>query len=202
LGASALMQGLADGYFVLPYTLTHWLAGEKPGATPTDHPAFKQVEAEATEKIRRLLSIKGKKTANELHRELGNVMWENVGMARSKGSLESAISRIRELREEFWRNVTVPGTDSDLNTALERANRVADFMEFGELLARDALVREESCGGHFRVEYQTAEGEAKRDDSRFCHVAAWEYAGDGKDPVRHEEPLVFETVKLAERSYK
>ncbi len=202
LGASALMQGLADGYFVLPYTITHWLAGEKPGVTPLDHSEFKRVEAEATEKIKKLLTVKGKKTAVELHRELGHVMWENVGMARSRQSLEAAIGRIQELRAEFWANVTVPGTDADLNVALERANRVADFMEFGELLARDALVREESCGGHFRVEYQTNDGEAKRNDAKFCHVAAWEFTGDGKEPVRYEEPLTFETVKLVERSYK
>ncbi len=202
LGASALMQGLADGYFVLPYTLTHWLAGEKPGATPTDHPEFKRTEAEATEKIKKLLAIKGKKTATELHREVGNVMWEKVGMARTRQGLEAAIARIQELREDFWRNVTVPGTDADMNKALERANRVSDFMEFGELLARDALVREESCGGHFRTEYQTSDGEAKRDDAKFCHVAAWEYAGEAKTPIRNEEPLTFETVKLVERSYK
>ena len=202
LGASALMQGLADGYFVLPYTLTHWLAGEKAGATPTDHPEFKRTEAEATERIKKLLAIKGKKTATELHRELGNVMWEKVGMARTRQSLEEAIARIQELRAEFWQNVTVPGTDADLNTALERANRVSDFMEFGELLARDALTREESCGGHFRTEYQTDDGEAKRDDARFCHVAAWEYAGDSQPPVRNEEPLHFEEVQLVERSYK
>jgi succinate dehydrogenase / fumarate reductase flavoprotein subunit len=202
LGASALMQGLADGYFVLPYTITHWLAGEKPGATPTDHPEFKRAEAEARERIQKLLAIKGKKSAVELHRELGHVMWEKVGMARSREGLEQAIARIRELREEFWRNVNVPGTDADLNVALERANRVADYMEFGELVALDALKRDESCGGHFRVEYQTADGEAKRDDAHFCHVAAWEYAGDGQAPKRHEEPLTFETVKLVERSYK
>ena len=202
LGASALMQGLADGYFVLPYTLTHWLAGEKPGATPTDHPEFKRTEAEATEKIKKLLAIKGKKTATELHREVGNVMWEKVGMARTRQGLEAAIARIQELREDFWRNVTVPGTNADMNKALERANRVSDFMEFGELLARDALVREESCGGHFRTEYQTSDGEAKRDDAKFCHVAAWEYAGEAKTPIRNEEPLTFETVKLVERSYK
>jgi succinate dehydrogenase / fumarate reductase flavoprotein subunit len=202
LGASALMQGLADGYFVLPYTITHWLAGEKPGATPVDHAEFKRTEAEATERIKKLLAVKGKKTAVELHRELGHVMWNNVGMARSKESLEAALARIQELRAEFWRTVNVPGTDADLNVALERANRVSDYMEFGELLARDALVREESCGGHFRVEYQTADGEAKRNDAKFCHVAAWEYTGDGKLPIRHEEPLTFETVKLVERSYK
>jgi succinate dehydrogenase / fumarate reductase flavoprotein subunit len=202
LGASALMQGLADGYFVLPYTITHWLASEKPGVTPLDHAEFKRTEAEAVEKIKKLLAVRGKKTAVELHRELGHVMWENVGMARSKQSLEAAITRIRELRDEFWQNVNVPGTDADLNIALERANRVADFMEFGELLARDALVREESCGGHFRIEYQTPEGEAKRNDGKYCHVAAWEYAGPDKPPIRNEEPLVFEAVKLAERSYK
>ena len=202
LGASALMQGLADGYFVLPYTLTHWLAGEKTGATSLDHAEFKRAEAESKERIKKLLSVKGKKTATELHRELGTVMWEQVGMARSRAGLEKAIARIQELRAEFWANVTVPGTDADLNTALERANRVADFMEFGELLARDALVREESCGGHFRIEHQTADGEAKRNDAAFCHVAAWEYAGDGQPPIRHEEPLTFETVKLVERSYK
>ena len=202
LGASALMQGLADGYFVLPYTLTHWLAAMKPGVLPTDHPEFKTVATEATDKLKTLLAIKGKKTATELHRDLGHVMWEHVGMARSKTSLEKAIGRIAELREEFWKNVTVPGTDADLNTALERANRVADFMEFGELLARDALTREESCGGHFRVEYQTADGEAKRNDDAFAHVAAWEYAGPNATPIRNVEPLVFENVKLAERSYK
>jgi succinate dehydrogenase / fumarate reductase flavoprotein subunit len=196
------MQGLADGYFVLPYTITHWLAGEKTGVTPLDHTEFKRTEAEASERIKKLLAVKGKKTAVELHRELGHVMWNNVGMARTKQSLEEAIARIRELRTEFWQNVNVPGTDADLNVALERANRVADFMEFGELLARDALVREESCGGHFRVEYQTADGEAKRDDAKFCHVAAWEYTGPGQIPTRHEEPLVFEAVKLVERSYK
>jgi succinate dehydrogenase / fumarate reductase flavoprotein subunit len=202
LGASALMQGLADGYFVLPYTLTNWLADQKPGVTPLDHPEFKRAEAEATEKLKKLLAIKGKKTAVELHRELGRVMWDDVGMARSRESLERAVRKIRELRAEFWSDVNVPGTDADLNVALERANRVADFMEFGELLALDALRREESCGGHFRTEYQTADGEAKRDDEHFCHVAAWEYAGPDKEPVRNEEPLVFESVKLAERSYK
>jgi succinate dehydrogenase / fumarate reductase flavoprotein subunit len=202
LGASALMQGLADGYFVLPYTLTHWLAGQKPGPLPADHAEFKKVEGEATDKIKKLLAIKGKKTASELHREVGQVMWDQAGMARSKTGLEKAITRIQELREEFWKNVTVPGTDADLNVALERANRVADFMEFGELLARDALTREESCGGHFRVEHQTGDGEAKRNDAEFAHVAAWEYAGPDQTPVRNTEPLVFEEVELAERSYK
>jgi succinate dehydrogenase / fumarate reductase flavoprotein subunit len=202
LGASALMQGLADGYFILPYTLTNWLADQKPGVTPLDHPEFKRVEAEATQRIKKLLSIKGKKTANELHRELGHVMWEYVGMARSRAGLETAIQRIRELREEFWSNVCVPGSDADLNVALERANRVSDYMEFGELLALDALRREESCGGHFRVEYQTPDGEALRDDANFCHVAAWEYAGPDREPIRNIEPLEFEVVKPTVRSYK
>jgi succinate dehydrogenase / fumarate reductase flavoprotein subunit len=202
LGASALMQGLADGYFVLPYTLTHWLAGQKPGVLPPDHPEVRRTEAEATEKIKKLLSIKGKRTAMDFHRESGKLLWDNVGMARSRDSLAKAIDRIRELRGEFWENVNVPGSADDLNTALERANRVADYLEFGELLARDALAREESCGGHFRVEYQTPDGEAKRNDADFAHVAAWEYTGPGKEPVRNVEPLVFENVKLAERSYK
>ena len=202
LGASALMQGLADGYFVLPYTLTHWLAGEKPGALPQDHAEVRRTVDEATGKIKKLLAIKGKKTASDFHRESGKVMWENVGMARTRESLTAAISRIRELRGEFWENVNVPGSADDLNTALERANRVADYLEFGELLARDALAREESCGGHFRAEYQTPDGEAKRNDAEFAHVAAWEYAGPDKEPIRNVEPLVFENVKLAERSYK
>ena len=202
LGASALMQGLADGYFVLPYTITHWLAGVKPGAVAGDHAEMKRCEAEATDRLKRLLSIRGTKTANELHRELGHVMWEHVGMARNRAGLEKAIGRIRELREEFWRTVNVPGSADDLNTALERANRVSDYMEFGELLARDALAREESCGGHFRVEYQSPDGEAARNDAEFSHVAAWEYAGAEKTPVRHTEPLVFENVKPSVRSYK
>jgi succinate dehydrogenase / fumarate reductase flavoprotein subunit len=202
LGASALMQGLADGYFVLPYTITNWLAEQKPGGTPIDHAEFRRVETESSEKLRKLLAVKGKKTAAELHRELGLVMWENVGMARNRKGLEAAIGRIRELRAEFWENVNVPGTDADLNVALERANRVADYMEFGELLALDALQREESCGGHFRTEYQTSDGEAKRDDAKFCHVTAWEYSGAERPPAMHIEPLVFENVRLAERSYK
>lgn len=202
LGASALMQGLADGYFVIPYTITDWLAGVKPGALPTDHADFKRTETEASDKIRKMLAVKGKKTATELHRELGLVMWEFVGMARNRTGLEKAIGRIKELRHEFWENVNVPGTDADLNTALERANRVSDYMEFGELLAQDALAREESCGGHFRTEHQTPDGEAKRNDEDFCHVAAWEYRGPEKAPERNVEPLVYETVHLAVRSYK
>ncbi len=207
LGASALMQGLADGYFVLPYTITNWLADQKPGVTPLDHADFKRTEAEATDQIQRLLAVKGKKTATELHRELGLVMWEHVGMARSKQSLETAIAKIRALRAEFWTSVNVPGSDADLNVALERANRVADYMEFGELLALDALQREESCGAHFRTEYQQKDGgvpngECERDDDKFQHVAAWEYAGPDKQPVRNVEPLVYEVVMPTKRSYK
>src|SRR5690349_3007489 len=164
------MQGLADGYFVLPYTITNWLAGQKAGTAPTDHAEFKRVETEAGDKLKKLLAVRGKKTALELHRELGHVMWEYVGMARNRTGLEKAIGRIGELRAEFWENLNVPGSDADLNAALERANRVADYMEFGELLARDALARDESCGGHFRTEYQTPDGEAKRNDAAFCHV--------------------------------
>jgi succinate dehydrogenase / fumarate reductase flavoprotein subunit len=201
LGASALMQGLADGYFVLPYTITNWLADHKPGSPATDHAEFRRSQAEASERLGRLLAVRGQRTAVELHRELGQVMWEQVGMDRNRAGLETAIGRIRALRDEFWTTVSVTGTDTDLNTALERANRVSDYMEFAELLALDALHREESCGGHFRTEHQTADGEAKRDDARFCHVAAWEYRGLER-PTRHEEPLVFESVKLAERSYK
>ncbi len=202
LGASALMQGLADGYFVLPYTLTNYFASTKQDRKKTDHAEFKRLEAELDGQVKKLLAIRGKKTADEFHREVGKALWENVGMARTKQSCELAIKTIRGLREEFWTNVNVPGTHDNLNVALERAGRVADFMEFGELLALDALTRNESCGGHFREEYQTAEGEAKRDDANFAHVAAWEYLGPVKAPTRHQEPLVYEAVKLSERSYK
>ncbi|HEX4611035.1 MAG TPA: fumarate reductase/succinate dehydrogenase flavoprotein subunit, partial [Urbifossiella sp.] len=208
LGASALMQGLADGYFVLPYTLTHWLAAQKPGALPLDHAEVRRTEAEATEKIKKLLAIKGKKTATEFHRESGKVLWDNVGMARTRESVAAAISKLQQLRSEFWENVNVPGSADDLNTALERANRVADYLEFGELLARDALTREESCGAHFRLEYQQKDengqpnGECERDDEHFQHVAAWEYAGPDREPVRHTEPLEFVVAKPTKRSYK
>ena len=202
LGASALMQGLADGYFVLPYTLTNYFASAKQDRKATDHPEFKRAEAEANEQVKKLLAIKGKKTAVEFHRELGKLLWENVGMARTKTSCELALRKVRELREEFWASVNVPGTADDLNVALERAGRVADFLEFGELLARDALTRNESCGGHFREEYQYPDGEAKRDDEHFQHVAAWEYKGPTAAPVRNVEPLVFSEVKPAVRSYK
>ena len=202
LGASALMQGLADGYFVLPYTLTNYFASSKQDRKPADHAEFKRCEAEVNEQVQKLLSIKGKKTAVEFHREVGKLLWENVGMARTKASCELAISKVRELRAEFWESVNVPGTADDLNVALERAGRVADYLEFGELLALDALTREESCGGHFREEYQYPDGEALRDDEHFSHVAAWEYQGMDRPPMRHQEPLVWETVKPTVRSYK
>ncbi len=202
LGASALMQGLADGYFILPYTIGNYFASAKKEVLPTSHPEFQRCESEIRDRIRKLLAIKGKKTAVEYHRELGKALWEDVGMARTKESMERAISRIRGIREEFWQNVNVPGGEADLNQALERAGRVADFLEFGELLARDALTREESCGGHFREEYQMPDGEARRDDEKFCHVAAWEYAGPEQDPIRNVEPLHFEDVHLGVRSYK
>ena len=202
LGASALMQGLADGYFVLPFTLGNYFASTKADRQPVESAAFKQAEEAVAAQTQRLLDIKGKKTTTEFHRDCGKTLWELVGMSRTKESCELAIGRIQELRAEFWQNVTVPGTGESLNMALERAGRVADFLEFGELLARDALTREESCGGHFREEYQYPDGEAKRDDEKFIHAAAWEYAGPDKTPIRNEEPLNFETVKPSVRSYK
>ena len=202
LGASALMQGLADGYFVLPYTLTNYFASTAQDRKPADHPEFKRAEEEVRGQIKKLLAIKGKKTVTEFHRESGKLLWDNCGMSRTRQSLEHTIRRYQELRAEFWSSVNVPGSDANLNTALERAGRVADFLEFGELLARDALTREESCGGHFREEYQSDEGEAKRDDIHYAHAAAWEYAGPDKDPIRNTEPLTFEVVKPSVRSYK
>jgi succinate dehydrogenase / fumarate reductase flavoprotein subunit len=202
LGASALMQGLADGYFVLPYTLTNYFAGTKQDRKATDHPEFKRCEAEVGELVKKLLAVRGKRTPSEFHRALGHVLWENVGMSRTREGCERAVGKIRELRAEFWADVNVPGGDADLNTALERAGRVADFLEFAELLALDAMTREESCGAHFREEYQYPDGEAKRDDAHFQHVAAWEYRGPGKEPVRHTEPLTYEAVKPTVRSYK
>jgi succinate dehydrogenase / fumarate reductase flavoprotein subunit len=201
LGASALMQGLADGYFVIPYTLANWFASTKQDRLNTDHPAFKEAEASVTALNTKLLNIKGKKTAIEFHRDLGKLMWENVGMARTRQSLEHAIGKIQQLRGEYWENVNIPGTHDDLNQALERGGRVADFLEFGELLARDALAREESCGGHFREEYQDA-GEAKRDDENFNHVAAWQFTAWDKVPNRVTEELVWTEVKPSQRSYK
>jgi succinate dehydrogenase / fumarate reductase, flavoprotein subunit len=202
LGASALMQGLADGYFVLPYTIGDYFANNPSAKITTDAPEFKQAEAEVNARVNKLLSIKGKKTVDSFHKELGKIMWDYCGMARNKAGLEKAIKLIPELREEFWKNVNVLGANEELNQSLEKAGRVADFLEFGELMCRDALNREESCGGHFREEYQTPDGEAKRNDSKFCYVSAWEYKGENQKPVEHKEELVYENIKLAERSYK
>ncbi len=202
LGASALMQGLADGYFVIPYTLAHYLGSTVLPPVTADHDAFREAEASAQAQIDRLLSIKGTKTPRQLHRELGGILWDEVGMARSDAGLRRALEKIPALREEFWQNVSVPGEQNNLNKNLEYAGRVADYLEFGELLARDALHRTESCGGHFREESQTPEGEALRDDEHFMYVGAWEFQGVGKTPVLHKEPLDFEYVKPSQRSYK
>jgi succinate dehydrogenase flavoprotein subunit len=202
LGASALMQGLADGYFIVPYTIGHYLASQALEAVPPDHPAVKQAEQAAAERTRKLLAVGGKRGVDEFHRALGRIMWECCGMARNEKGLQTALQKIPELREEFWQDLRVLGRNEELNQGLERAGRVADFLELGELMCLDALERRESCGGHFREEFQTPEGEALRDDKAFCHVAAWEHAGDGKRPVRNVEPLEFENVHLATRSYK
>jgi succinate dehydrogenase / fumarate reductase flavoprotein subunit len=202
LGASALMQGLADGYFILPYTVADFLA--QAGRSPVDerHPAFRAVEREVAERIQRLLTARGRRTVDSFHRELGQLMWDLCGMSRSEGGLRRALARIPELREEFWADVRVLEGAEELNPALEKAGRVADFLELAELMCLDALHRAESCGGHFREEFQTPEGEALRDDAHFCYVAAWEYTGDLAKPTLHREPLVFEHVSLTQRSYK
>ncbi len=202
LGASALMQGLADGYFVIPYTIGGYLVTVKPGSVNTGHAEFKKSLEDVTAKTKKLLGIKGKRTVTEFHRDLGKVMWNNVGMARSNESLTAALKEIPKLREEFWQNVNVTGSGAEMNQQLENAGRVADFLEFGELLTRDALHREESCGGHFRVEHQMPDGEAKRNDADFTYVGAWEYKGNDKEPELHKEPLKFDTIHLAVRSYK
>jgi succinate dehydrogenase flavoprotein subunit len=202
LGASALMQGLADGYFIVPSTIGEYLASAKPAPVETSHPEFRRVEDEVGERTRRFLSIRGKRTVDSFHRELGRIMWDKCGMARNAAGLREALVRIPELREEFWRNVNVPGSDAELNQALEKAGRVADFLELGELMCLDALDRRESCGGHFREESQTEDGEALRDDEHFAYVAAWEYTGDLRSPRLHKELLEFEYVHLAQRSYK
>ncbi|MBI5690726.1 MAG: fumarate reductase/succinate dehydrogenase flavoprotein subunit [Verrucomicrobia bacterium] len=203
LGASALMQGLADGYFVIPYTIGDYLAGQKPNAKPSTEAAeFKQAEENVAAIVKRLMSAKGKEPVNHFHKRLGQLMWTYCGMARTKEGLEKALQEIPKLREEFWANVNVPGSADNMNQALERAGRVADFMELGELMCRDALTREESCGGHFREEYQYPDGECKRDDEKFGHVAAWEYQGEGQTPLRNVETLAYEFVKMSVRSYK
>jgi len=205
LGASALMQGLADGYFVLPYTVGNYL-GEQgvaaAGKVTTDHPAFAEVESAVKQRIDKLMSINGTESPRSFHKRLGHIVWERCGMARSKEGLEEAIAEIQALKKEFWSNVRVVGDADGLNPELERAGRVADFIEFGELMCRDALMREESCGGHFRVEHQTEDGEAKRDDENFTFVGVWEHKGEDSAPQLHKEPLIYENVKLVTRSYK
>ena len=213
LGASALMQGLADGYFVIPTTIANYLVTQKPGSVSTDMPEFKQTEAETRERVNKLLSIQGKRTVDSFHRELGLTMWDKCGMARSREGLGEALEKIPQIREEFWQNVLIPGSGANANMELEKAGRVADFLEFGEVMCHDALNREESCGGHFRSEHQffendpeviagsTQAGEAKRDDAHFSHVSAWEYNGEGKAPTLHKESLVYEEVHVSIRSY-
>jgi succinate dehydrogenase / fumarate reductase flavoprotein subunit len=202
LGASALMQGLADGYFIVPSTLANYLAQTKLEKIGPDHAEFRRVEGEVGERLRKLLSIQGRRTVDSFHRELGKIVWDYCGMSRNEKGLREALRRIPALREEFWRDVKVVGGGEELNAALEKAGRVADFFELAELMCLDALERDESCGGHFREEHQTPEGEALRDDERFCHVAAWEYRGPDRPPARHVEPLTFEYVKPTQRSYK
>jgi succinate dehydrogenase / fumarate reductase flavoprotein subunit len=202
LGASALMQGLSDGYFVIPYTIGDYLAGTELPAINTEHEAFKEGLNDAAERDNKLLSVKGKKTVKEFHRDIGNLLWNYVGMARNKEGLENALNEIPKLRDEFWQNVNVAGEKETLNKNLEFAGRVADYMELAELMAQDALHRVESCGGHFREESQTDEGEALRDDENFSYAAAWEFKGMGKKWDLHKEPLVFENVTPTQRSYK
>ncbi|HYP26988.1 MAG TPA: fumarate reductase/succinate dehydrogenase flavoprotein subunit [Blastocatellia bacterium] len=202
LGASALMQGLADGYFILPYTISDYFVTAKQPKPSTSHAEFRKAEGEVASRTKRLLSIKGKRTVADFHRELGKLMWDKCGMARNEAGLKEALARIPQLRQEFWENLNVLGGDLELNSALENAGRVADFMEFAELLCYDALTREESCGGHFREEYQTEDGEALRNDEQFAYVSAWEYQGPDKLPALHKEPLVYDEVKMSQRSYK
>ncbi|MGN6643326.1 MAG: fumarate reductase/succinate dehydrogenase flavoprotein subunit, partial [Verrucomicrobiota bacterium] len=202
LGASALMQGLADGYFVLPYTIGNYFASAKQPKPSLNHPEFKKAEADIHAFTKKLLGIKGNRTVTSFHRELGKLLWDKCGMARNEAGLKEALKRIPELRAEFWKNVRVTGENGEFNQDLEYAGRVADFLEFGELLCTDALHRNESCGGHFRTEYQTPDGEAQRDDENFSYVGAWEYKGPGQPPALHKEPLVYEEVHMAQRSYK
>jgi succinate dehydrogenase / fumarate reductase flavoprotein subunit len=197
-----LMQGLADGYFVIPYTIGDYLAGSPLPKVTTDHHAFKESADSVQKRIDALLSVKGTKTIRAIHRELGAILWDDVGMSRNEAGLKRALERIPKLRDDFWHNVSVPGTPDNLNQSLEYAGRVADYLEFGELLALDALHRRESCGGHFREESQTPDNEALRDDAHYSYVAAWEFTSVGKEPALHKEPLVFHEVHLTQRSYK
>ena len=196
------MQGLADGYFVIPYTIGNYLASNPNDSISVDHPEFKKCEEEVKAKIQKLLTINGNKTVDHFHKKLGKIMWNHCGMARNAAGLTKAKEMIKELKKEFWSDVKVLGTGEELNLSLEKAHRVADFLELGELMVVDALHREESCGGHFREEHQTPEGEALRDDEKFAYVAAWEYAGEEKEEILNKEDLVFENVKLTQRSYK
>jgi succinate dehydrogenase / fumarate reductase flavoprotein subunit len=202
LGASALMQGLADGYFIIPYTIGNYVARGKLEKIPADHAAVREAETAVEARTRRLLGIDGRRTPTSFYRELGKIMWEHCGMSRDRAGLTEALRMIPALREAFWKDVRVLGTGGEINQSLELAGRVADFLELGELMCRDALERDESCGCHFRTEHQTPDGEAKRNDADYCHVAAWEYKGEGSNPVRHVEPLTYENVDLAVRSYK
>jgi succinate dehydrogenase / fumarate reductase flavoprotein subunit len=196
------MQGLADGYFVAPYTVAHYLGGTPTPAVSTDHDAFKEARAASQARIDKVLAVKGSRTIRDFHRAIGAICWDYVGMARNEEGLQKAITQIRQLRDEFWRDVSVPGDKNNLNPALDYAGRVADYMEFAELLALDALERRESCGGHFREEFQTPDGEALRKDDQFSYVAAWEFQGVGARPALHKEALVFEEVHPSQRSYK
>jgi len=203
LGASALMQGLADGYFILPYTIGDFLAGKiQVPKTDTNHPAFAEAEKAIQERVNKLFSIKGKHSADYFHKKLGHYMWDYVGMARNEEGLKKAVEGIRQLRDEFWKDLFVPGENNEFNQELEKALRVADFLEMGELMALDALTRKESCGGHFREEMQTEEGETLRDDQNYMYVSTWEYTGEGKEPLKHKEPLQYEFIKIATRNYK
>ena len=202
LGASALMQGLADGYFVIPYTVGNYIASTSLEKIDTTHEAFREAEAAVAAQIKKFLSIRGKRTVDSFHRELGKILWEYCGMARNQTGLQLALNKIPALREEFWKSVNVLGENASINQSLEKAGRVADFLELGELICLDALERNESCGGHFREEYQTPDGEALRNDKDYAYVAAWEYAGPDKRPILHKEPLTFENVELTQRSYK
>ena len=203
LGASALMQGLADGYFILPYTIQNYLSDQiQVPHFSVDHKEFDEAEKALKERIQRIASMHGKRSVDSIHKELGHIMWEYVGMARSKEGLQTGIEKIKALRKVFWSDLHLPGNIDDLNIELEKALRLADFLEIGELMAHDALDREESCGGHFRVEHQTEEGEAKRDDENFAYVSCWEYQGEGQDPVMHKEPLVYEFTERLQRNYK
>jgi succinate dehydrogenase / fumarate reductase flavoprotein subunit len=203
LGASALMQGLADGYFVLPYTIQNYLADQiNVPRFKTDLPEFEESEKQVKARLQKLFDVKGTKPVDHFHRQLGKIMWEYVGMARNKEGLQKAISMIREVKAEFWKNVKITGENNEVNPELEKAGRVADFIELGELMAIDALNREESCGGHFREEYQTPEGEALRNDEEYMYVSAWEYSGDDKDPKLNTEPLEYEAIEVKQRNYK